>query len=235
MTSFFRKTAAFIGGIIGCHDFKCISCGEDVFESSKHFCGTCEKTVKFNNGNTCIKCGKPSEKEVCEECIKNSPQFDRAWSSLIYDGAVRDAMLAYKFGGYRYIAKHFAQLMAWRAKEMGVDFDIVTFVPLTKQDFSARGYNQTQLIAERLCDILNLNPPVPLLEKVKQTEKQEKLGQKKRFLNIKDAFMSVPLQGQKVLLIDDVLTTGATCGECAKTLKKAGASAVYVLTAATKV
>lgn len=223
---------SFLGG----HEFKCVCCGRDVFGETA-ICPECRGKIEFNDGKTCAKCGRPSgENEFCGMCGKSEFVFDRAYSVMIYDGVVRRAMLAYKFGGLKYISAAFARLMADKAVRENISFDTVTYVPLTPKDQRKRGYNQTKLIAEKFCDILNLPPPEMLLKKTIQTEKQEKLDYKKRAVNLKGSFSAInkeEIKSKQILLIDDVLTTGMTASECAKTLKKAGAAKVFALTAAT--
>lgn len=222
---------------LGCHEFKCVCCGRDVF-GGVAVCPECMEKLEFIEGNACSKCGKPAgESEFCGRCGKRELFFDRAWSALVYDGAARKAMLAYKFGGYKYIANTFAKFLADKAVKENIAFDAVTYVPLTQKDRRKRGYNQTRLLAEKFCDILDLPPPAVLLEKTKQTEKQEKLDFKERAVNLKGAFAAADkdrIKGGRILIIDDVLTTGATASECAKTLKKCGADKVFVLTVATR-
>lgn len=237
MKHFLSRIKNTLRSFLGCHEFKCVCCGRDVFDGVA-VCPECMKKLEFIEGNACRKCGKPTgENEFCGRCGKRELLFDRAWSALVYHGALRKAMLAYKFGGYKYISGVFAKFLADKAVKENIPFGAVTYVPLTQKDQRKRGYNQTRLLAEKFCDILKLPPPEVLLVKTKQTEKQEKLDYKQRAVNLKGAFASIDkdkIKGRQILIIDDVLTTGATAGECAKTLKKAGADKVFVLTVATR-
>jgi len=236
MTNFLSKIKAKFQPFMGMHYFKCICCGADVFDDSG-ICEKCKPKIEFNDGKTCAKCGKPvGENDFCS-CGKRELYFDRAYSPLIYDGLTRKAMLSYKFGGMTYIANTFSKMLADKAVKENIDFDVVTFVPLTKKDKRARGYNQTSLLANGFCDILKLPQPEELLTKIKQTQKQEKLDYKNRSTNLTGAFQATDknlIKGKKILLIDDVITSGATTSECARVLKKNGADKVWVLTVAVR-
>lgn len=235
-TNFLSRIKAKFGSFFGMHYFKCICCGADVFDESG-ICVQCKPKIEMNDGKTCVKCGKPvGENDFCN-CGKRELFFDRAYSPLIYDGLTRKAMLSYKFGGMTYIAKTFSKMLAAKAVKENIDFDTVTYVPLTKKDFRKRGYNQTSLLAKNFCDILGLSQPIELLNKIKQTEKQEKLDFRRRSTNLVGAFSVTDkslVKGKKILIIDDVFTSGATTSECAKVLKKNGAEKVTVLTVATR-
>ena len=148
---------------------------------------------------------------------------------------MQKAILEMKFRNVATNALPLARYLVQCANANDVHFDAVTYVPMTAQAKKRRGYNQAQLLAQNFCDILNLPPPETLLKKVKETQRQEKLGKRERKENLIAAFAATcDLHGKTVLLIDDIKTTGATLNECAKALKKKGATKVVCLTVASR-
>ena len=217
-------------------DFRCINCGVDVFDELG-FCQKCLKEVTFNNGKTCKRCGVAihGEEDYCGHCAFEKTYFDRAYSPLSYEGAVQRAIVQMKFARVSTNAKVLARYLAFSARQNDVQFDVVTFVPMTKKAAKQRGYNQAQLLATYFCDILDVEPPKALLTKVKETERQESLDKLARKENLIGAFSAQgELKGKTVLVIDDVKTTGSTLNECAKALKKRGAASVVCLTVASR-
>ncbi len=215
---------------------RCLTCGKDVFDGSA-FCETCLKNVNFNNKKTCKRCGVAlhGAEDFCGHCAMEETFFDRAYSPFCYGGGVQKAILDMKFHNVATNAKALASYLAACATQNNLQFDLVTFVPMTKIAQKQRGYNQAQLLAEHFCAILNIAPPVCLIEKVKNTLPQEKLGQRERKENLKAAFAAnCDLHEKTVLVIDDIKTTGATLNECAKALKRKGAAKVICLTVASR-
>lgn len=217
-------------------DFRCINCGVDVFDEIG-FCQKCLKEVVFNNGKTCRRCGVAirGEEDYCGHCAFEKTYFDSACSPFSYEGAIQRAILNMKFFRAAYNAKVLARYLVFCAVRNNLQFDVVTFVPMSNKSQKQRGYNQAQLLAQHFCDILNIDAPKPLLIKVKETERQERLGKHERKENIAGAFEAFSeAKGQRVLLIDDIKTTGSTLNECAKALKRKGAEAVVCLTVASR-
>ncbi len=140
-------------------------------------------------------------------------------------------MRRFKFQGKKGLAKPFARLMA-RAADFPEQPELVTFVPLSKNHRRERGYNQSGALAEELGRLLNL-PVKPVLEKVKENKIQHLLSAKERRQNVRNVYRaSSEVHGKKVLLVDDIVTTGATLRECAGQLYRAGAEKVFALCAA---
>ena len=217
-------------------EFKCLNCGADVFDESG-FCAKCLKKVTFNNGKTCLRCGVAlrGEENYCGHCAFEKVYFDRAYSTFSYEGAVQNAILQMKFFRAATNAKVLARYLAQEVRQRNLQFDTVTFVPMTARAQKQRGYNQAQLLAKHFCAIMNVSAPQPLLTKVKDTERQEKLDKQARKDNLVGAFTaSSAAKGKNVLLIDDVKTTGVTLNECAKALKRKGALSVVCLTVASR-
>lgn len=217
-------------------NFRCMGCGADEFDQSG-FCAQCLPKVPFNNGKTCRRCGVAlhGAEDFCGHCAFEKTYYDKGYSPFCYEGLVQKAILDMKFHNNAVNAQVLARYLAQCATQHNLQFDCVTFVPMTPSAQKKRGYNQAQLLAESFCDILNLPAPLPLLKKVKETQPQEKLGKKQRLENLVGAFAATqPLKGKTVLLIDDIKTTGATLNQCAMALKRRSAEKVLFLTVASR-
>lgn len=186
--------------------------------------------------NRCPYCYRIIEKDelCCQKCEKALPKHGvcqgvtggyRSTAPLIYRGKYRRALLNFKFKNRQHYSKAFAKLMAKDIKRSYPDmiFDYITFVPMHKKPLKKRGFNQSELLANELSRELNI-PCITTLEKTKNTKPQHTLRGVKRLNNLKGAFKAIDKKGlsnRSVLLIDDVITTGTTLGECCKTLTKA--------------
>lgn len=148
-----------------------------------------------------------------------------------YEGALERAVRAYKFAGVRRLGGFFGAALADALTASVWEPDVLCAVPLHPVRFMQRGYNQSALVAQAAAKRSGL-PYRALLRRVRATRQQARLGGGDRQGNVAGAFASSPLHGEKVALIDDVLTSGATVTECALTLLGAGASRVYVATIA---
>ncbi len=197
----------------------------------------------------CLGCGKvlPPDRLFCPACEKHVPTepFRRrcnlpgagARGFLIiapmpYAGGFRHTLYGFKFRGQKSLAKPIGRLMASAARQTGPAFDGIAWVPMTKRKKRERGYNQSELLAKSAAKALGL-PCLPLLRKVRETGVQHELSEKRRIENVKGAYRAEgDLKGKSLLLVDDIVTTGATLKECAKTLYAAGALCVTGLCAA---
>ena len=215
----------------------CLNCGRDVFDGTG-FCSQCVKDVVYNNGKTCKRCGVgiDGEEDYCGNCAFDKVYFDKAYSVFSYEGAVQKAILSMKFNNLASNAKVFAKYLVFLAEKVNLVYDIVTFAPMSRKSIRKRRYNQAQKLAQYFCDLLDKgNLLVEAVVKVKETEAQEQLSKAERKTNLISAYkINADVKGKRVLVIDDVKTTGATLNECAKVLKAAGATAVYGLTVASR-
>ena len=229
------KLKRWLSELVAPVEFRCLNCGKEVFDGLG-FCDDCKNTAILNDGKTCKRCGMgiDGEEDYCGNCAFDKLYFDRAYSALVYDGAVRDSILKFKFAGYGNFASVFAKHMAALSVKQGLEFDVVSYVPMSKNAFKERGYNQAGLLAERFCYILECSEKLcNAIIKIKETERQETLGKNERKNNLVGAYKCVAdVKGKRVLVIDDVKTTGATLNECAKVLKTSGAVSVIGLTIA---
>ena len=150
-------------------------------------------------------------------------------AALLYDGKVRTAVHKLKFRGRKSVAAALGRLVAFQVRaHLGTEFDLITFVPTNKHNRFKRGYDHAQLIAKHVGSYLNL-PVQPVLRKIRRTKAMFGLDHFERMKNIEGAFATVrraDIRGKRILIIDDVLTTGSTLSECAATMLNEGACEV---------
>lgn len=214
----------------------CDVCGEELTVKSRYcLCGECLDKLPKTGEHICLICGVTitDESDYCIRCQNQKYEFTRNRSPLIYDGIGKELIHNLKFGGKKYLAETLGALMSDEYLARGFDCDIAVFAPMTQAEEKRRGFNQSELLAMDVGERLNL-PVLPALIKVKDTVAQKELKGKERAENLDGAFKCVfdEVKGRKLLLIDDVFTTGATANACAAALIKGGAREVSVLTAA---
>ena len=213
-------------------NFTCDICGKEIF-TGKNLCADCQETVEENNGSTCPKCGRKTKVSVlCLECKAQAPSYDRALSALVYSSGTRKLILKFK-NGEPYLKNYFARLMAEKCKVI-IDADAICFVPMLRRARLERGYNQSQLLARELSKLCKLPLLENALEKVKKTKQQKELDHKARLENLRGSFKAnrEDVEGKNLIVVDDVLTTGATAEAICTELKKRGAKKIYFVTAA---
>ena len=198
-------------------------------------CGICDKICKEN---LCKKCELKLQEHVINNVIvNNNKYFDNLISIFKYEGIVREKIIEYKFGEKAYLYKTFARIMLKSEKAYGIlkNYDIIIPVPIHKKRKLQRGYNQTELIAREIAKNINVTLQTNVLIKTKNTEVQSLLTKRQRSQNVKNAYNTrntERIKDKKIILFDDIYTTGSTVRECSKTLKKAGAKEILVLTVA---
>ncbi|MDE6597538.1 MAG: ComF family protein [Clostridia bacterium] len=212
--------------------FTCDICGIETFESN--FCPDCLKTVTFNNKVTCPVCGRKTVRpEICIECKADTPLYKKAYSPLVYENGVITLIAKFKNSG-GYLKEYFADIMAESLSSLS-DFDCIVYVPMTQKALKKRGYNQAELLAKSLSERLQKPVIKDALIKEKDTAEQKTLSRKERAQNLYGCIkvaMRAEVKGKKVLLVDDILTTGATAQVICKKLLAAGAERIYLATAA---
>ncbi len=181
--------------------------------------------------------GPPHVKEfLCGSCRRRAPGFDYARAAARYDGVVREAVHAFKFGGRRALAAPLGDLLVEVAGGLPTGPpDLLLPVPLHPRREHERGFNQAALLARRVGRSWGCPVREDVLARAVPTQSQTELDAVARRANVRTAFRlrrSAPVAGRHVLLVDDVLTTGATLSECARCLREAGAALVGALTVA---
>ena len=198
-------------------------------------CGICDK---INKKSLCKKCEikiKPYQINEIEK-IKNK-SFDYQIKILKYENIIRDKIINYKFNEKAYLYKTFAKIILKNKKIYGFlkKYDIIMCVPMHIKKKMLRGYNQSELIAKELAKKLQIEKQFNNLVKIKDTKKQSTLTKEQRKTNLKNAFQiknSEKVKNKKVILFDDIYTTGSTVEECSKVLKRVGVSSIAVVTLA---
>ena len=192
----------------------------------------------------CVLCGALLEKEetdLCKTCRNEAPEYqnrkrrvqflDSFTAVWYYEGKVRTSLLRFKFCGCRSYAGCYGRMLAMKILQTQPDgFDVLTWIPVSRLRKLRRGYDQVQLLAEAVGKELGVTP-VPLLKKVRHNRPQSGISQEAaRRANVLGAYRVTDPEaaaGKRILLLDDILTTGATAGEAARMLKTAGAKEIY--------
>lgn len=204
-------------------------------------CAGCLQKINFLSSPLCTTCGAPFATEggmdhTCGACVLHPPSYiSRSAASL--EGPVQDLVHSFKYGNRVHLCQPLGLLLADSLQpfRMEIQPDMIIPVPLHRKRLRQRGFNQSQLIGE----VLKKRWKVPLeignLRRIRWTEPQTTLHAKERVRNVAGAFsVRAPelIEGKRVLLVDDVLTTGSTLRECAEALQDAGAAAVFAVTVA---
>jgi ComF family protein len=209
--------------------YTCDACGAEVFSyPTPRLCEECQAAVVRNDGCTCEKCGRPTRVSgVCSSCKEIAPAFEKAAAPLAYHEYT--ALLINRFkSGKRYLAYYFAEELAKALPRLPQREFVLLPVPMTKQKKALRGYNQAEELALVLSELTGLAVHSTLLEKRKEGE-QKHLSGKERRAGVAGAFRLKErkfCKGKDFLIIDDVLTSGATIAEISAMLLRAGAHSV---------
>ena len=220
---------------------KCVFCQKilPITHRLPNICAQCTDKIPMLPVKTCVRCGKPTDvgydKPFCLYCTKKVTGLDGVVSLYLYNDDVRSSILRFKFGNKPYYAATYANLLYERLKEYKLhnSFDAIVPVPITKLRLLMRGYNQSMRTAKHLSRITG-KPVLNILKKIRNTPPQSTLKYSERKNNLKDAITvkSNIKPVKRVLLIDDVYTTGTTAKTCATLLHKAGIPHVLVCTVA---
>lgn len=215
-------------------DIYCISCKKPILKGLKYsMCESCRIRLVDERPERCGRCGKfISEKsgDYCEFCVLYPPLYSRGSAAVVYRDEARRIVQELKYGGRRYLAKNMADIMLDEVKS-GLNYDIIVPVPMYVKKIKKRGFCQTTLIAGFLSERSGKPVVTGTLIRNRDTTPMSGLEPDKRAENIRNAFSvtdAKKLEGKRVLLIDDVLTTGSTANECTSVLLEAGATAVYL-------
>jgi ComF family protein len=220
----------------------CLKCREPVAEPHS-VCATCWNEVRFLSPPHCAQCGLPfphalGEGIKCAACLARPPPFTRARAALAYDDASRDLILSFKHADRLEAVPLFARWIVAAGRDALADADMLVPVPLHWLRLASRRYNQAAVLAHAIARLSNIRVETGLLARIKRTPSQGEMpSARARAKNVVRAFAvaekAMPrLAGRRVVLVDDVLTTGATLSACAKALTRAGAGSVSVITLA---
>ena len=221
---------------------QCYICGK-VMKTDKGLCNKCISEINFINGEICHRCGHPLNevttakggKIICGGCLKNKRHlFRMSRSACVYDDFSKKLILDFKFHDKTDLAPFLAKMMYVAGKDIfNAGVDVIIPVPMHYTRMLKRRYNQAALLAKELGKLSGSKVCYNAVTKIKMTKPQAQCTGVERIKNVKEAFFAKTpkaLQGKRVLLIDDVLTTGATLKECALTIKKAKPKSIDCLT-----
>ena len=203
-------------------------------------CGQCWPTLRFIERPWCEVMGTPFSHDMGEgllsaDAIANPPPFARARAAVAYTGAARQMVHALKFGDRTELAPWMAHWMMRPGRELAEEADIVVPVPLHRGRFFWRRFNQSAELARAICKLSGRRFSPDAVRRIRATRQQVGLGAREREENVRGAFRvpaeaEIEVRGRRVLVVDDVYTTGTTVSAVAKALKRAGAAQVDVLT-----
>ena len=201
-------------------------------------CSKCKGKLPYITGNRCLVCGKKldGEEEFCPECLEGRHAFERCFALWNYDDVMAYSIARFKYHGRQEYASFYAEEIL---KEYGevfkeTGFDAVVPVPVHGARRALRGYNQAELVAKLIAEGIGVPLVTDLLIRTVNTKPQKELTPEERAKNISSAFginkksKSYDIYLEKVLLVDDIFTTGSTADACSKALLSAGAGSVYV-------
>lgn len=216
----------------------CPLCGT-ALKVSQGFCPTCQAGIQPLSAARCPHCALPYPTEegsahLCEACLRLPPAFQTTIAAGLYDGTLRQAIHRFKYDGELSLERPLAQLLtdtvlpalaAWRPT-------LLIPVPLHRERLRARGFNQTLLLARHLGRHLGCPVSARTLIRSRPTPPQTGLSAAERSANLRGAFVLChPLPQERIILLDDVMTTGATARECARLLKDGGAEVMVAVLA----
>jgi competence protein ComFC len=213
----------------------CDACGAEVFSyPTPRVCDECRAALLYNDEHSCFKCGRPTEGEgVCGACKQFLPTFEKGASAFAYFDKSASVVNAYK-NGKRYLQYWFAEELQKVLPRLPAKDYVLVAVPLTKEKLRVRGYNQSKELVDSLAELTGYERHTSLLERRRSNE-QKQLSLRERRKNIAGVFRVTDkkyCKGKDFLIVDDILTTGATLSELSSLLLRAGANSVCVLTVA---
>ena len=226
-------------GLLFPSDIYCIACGSFIDGSRPYaLCDSCLNTFRWANGKVCEKCGKPLSEDyhhgICVDCRETNHSFEKGYCCVQYGIYERELLLSFKYGGKTFIGEKLALIMADRLEAAGDDSDFVIPVPMHRKKLKKRGFNQAEIIAANLAKKLKLPYSAGILLRTGYTTAMSRLTPEERRINIENAFSTAPgaaeiIKGKKILLVDDIYTTGSTASACSMTLTESGARRVRVI------
>ncbi|MBE5741228.1 MAG: ComF family protein [Clostridiales bacterium] len=233
------KFKEFILNLIFPRNIKCIFCGEELKENDvNNTCKNCFCSLPFVS-NPCKRCGGPmidGQVGVCQNCKRHNFDFALARTVFVYDEMLIKIIHSLKYNGNKYLIPPLTKYLLQAFATWDIFPDIVTCVPMYPSKEKVRGYNQSKELAKEFSKATKI-PFVELCDKVIDNPSQASLGMRERLINVVDTYALKSehkklIKGKTILIIDDVMTTGATCSEVSKVLRHHGASVCHALTLA---
>lgn len=230
MPGFFAECVERIGSLL--FPPLCAICGN----RAELFCDTCAKNISFIGDRACVKCGaavlEGHEGSRCPQCYNKPMRFNGTYALAVYDGFMKKLIHKIKFGGDDILAFRLGLRAGIALVQKKAIFDVIVPVPVSRARIRKRGFNQALIVAKGVAKKCK-KPVVDAIAKVKEAQPQAQLRLEDRLKSPIGCYriisgMEKRIFGKVVLLVDDVLTTGATASECADVLMKAGAKGVFL-------
>ena len=217
------------------YPLECAGCGG----SGKIICDRCVKELPGLVPPYCRVCAAYSEFELCQTCAQSGRRFDGVRAPYRYEGSIRQAILAMKYGGIRAAAPQLGDMLAEYLEANPLPGDLMGAVPMHTSRLRERGYNQAELLARRVAGSCDVPYQSNLLARTRRVDPQAGMtSAASRASNVTDS-VTIPrpseVHGARIILVDDVATTGSTLDACAAALKDAGVASVWCLTLAVSV
>ena len=218
----------------------CHICGEYIPRAGRlHICNSCRERMPAPTQPLCTICGIPFQgaghDHPCQSCLKHSPHFHAARSALLHEGPVRDLIHAFKYNARTHLRRPLGLLIVEQLSDFVTEWrpELIVAVPLHPRRLRGRGFNQALLLTELLAREWRIPLQRQALKRVRWTEPQISMTADQRRENVRDAFRvndASLVSGKRLLLVDDVFTTGSTVEECSRMLVQAGTREVLVIT-----
>lgn len=221
---------------------RCPVCSDIVTPKDRKICIPCEKKLQLISEPRCKKCSKPIEqdqREYCSDCERKDYHFEYGYSVWVYDSAIKKSISDYKYRHKKEYAKYYIQEVVKNYGDWIIQLapDALVPVPIHRSKYRERGYNQAEILAKGIGKELNIPVLSHLLIRNKKTLPQKQLSDKERLQNLREAFgfnkglaESYPKKLDRLLLVDDIYTTGSTIEACTNILKQNGISHIYFIT-----
>lgn len=212
----------------------CALCGDVLGDSADYICPVCRPMIEYPSDPVCLRCGSEitdTEQELCADCTRHTRSFIQGYPAMKYQYPLDESIAAFKYHNQRDHAQFYANEIIKRhgKKLLGLGIDALVPIPIHKRKLQKRGYNQAEILADALAERLAIPVDTGLLQRVVNTEPQKSLDPEHREQNLKMAFQCSKkrVNYKKVMLVDDIYTTGATVEACTKILHAAGIPDIY--------
>ena len=212
----------------------CLCCEEKI--SCGPICLKCQEKITFLSGNLCRYCARPlsADKPICSLCQNKLHPYNRLISATAYKEPIVSLIHLFKYKNYDYLDKFFSSLIVKHLNDIHFkpfSYDFIIPVPMHKHKLKIRGYNQAQLLAKLLSNNFKIPLRNDIIDTVNIRPSQAKLQKQKRQENVKGVFAARKnLKNKKIILIDDIFTTGATAASCCQALAEKQADKIVVIT-----
>jgi len=220
----------------------CRGCSRKIDKFDCNICDDCAKKIKERLPPFCIKCGRQLKGDselmaMCQNCKKDKPFFDKAWSACHYDNLLKNLIHDFKYKKITSLSKDFTALLINFMKKyhIGRDSQIILSIPMHPDRLFQREINHADILAKALGRNLGIPYSGNTLKKTKNTPLQSKLKRDARIKNLRSSFYLKDksiVRNKNIMLVDDLFTTGSTVNECSRVLKDSGAGYIEVITLA---